>query len=151
MGSPPPAGSKNVVPKLRSVNNMVIAPARTGKDSRINQDVTKIDHENNGTLNNVMPGARMFRNVVIMLIAPKMDDAPDTWTAKIAKSIDMPPSFTDNGGYKTQPTPEPSWSLPPGAKTEQTASVVPAKYSQNDRLFIRGNAMSGAPICNGMK
>ena len=107
-GSPPPAGSKNVKPKLRSISNMVIAPAKTGKDNRINQEVTKIDHENNGTLNNVMPGARMFRNVVIMLIAPRMDEAPETWTAKIARSIDMPPSRTDNGGYKTQPTPEPS-------------------------------------------
>ena len=86
----------------------MIAPARTGNDRRISQLVTKIDHENSGTLNSVMPGARMFRNVVIMLIAPRMDDAPDTWTAKIAKSIDMPPSFTDSGGYRTQPTPEPA-------------------------------------------
>ena len=113
--------------------------------------MTKIDQENSGTLNRVMPGARMFRKVVIMLIAPRMDEAPETWTAKIAKSIDIPASRTDSGGYKTQPTPEPSWPLPPGMITEQTASVVPAQYSQKDRLFIRGNAMSGAPICNGMK
>jgi hypothetical protein len=45
------------------------------------------DHANSGTLNRVMPGARMFRKVVMMLIAPRIDDAPDTWTAKIAKSI----------------------------------------------------------------
>ena len=77
---------------------MVIAPARTGSDNRINQLVTKIDHENSGTLNRVMPGARMFRNVVIMLIAPKIDEAPETCTAKIAKSIDMPPSLTLSGG-----------------------------------------------------
>ena len=57
---------------------MVIAPARTGRDSRISQLVTKIDHENSGTLNRVMPGARMFRKVVIMLIAPRIDEAPDT-------------------------------------------------------------------------
>ena len=67
---------------------MVIAPARTGRDSRISHDVTKIDQENSGTLNSVMPGARMFRKVVMMLIAPTMDEAPDTWTAKIAKSIE---------------------------------------------------------------
>ena len=77
---------------------MVIAPARTGRDNRISQLVTKIDHAKSGTLNRVMPGARMFRKVVIMLIAPRIEDAPETWTAKIAKSIDMPPSFTDSGG-----------------------------------------------------
>ena len=105
---------------------MVIAPAKTGRDKRINQLVTKIDHANSGTLNRVMPGARMFRNVVIILIAPRIEDAPETWTAKIARSIDMPPSFTESGGYRTQPTPEPACPLPPGARMEQTASVVPA-------------------------
>ena len=38
-----------------------------------------------------------------------------------------------------------------GDKTEQIASVVPATYIQKDRLFILGNAISGAPICRGMK
>ena len=56
----------------------------------------------------VMPGARMFRKVVIMLIAPRIEEAPDRWTAKIARSIDIPPSDVDSGGYSTQPTPEPS-------------------------------------------
>ncbi len=87
IGSPPPAGSKKVVPKLRSVSSMVMAPARTGSASRISQAVTKIDQANNGTLCMVMPGARMFRKVVIMLIAPRIDEAPDKWTAKIARSM----------------------------------------------------------------
>ena len=78
IGSPPPAGSKNVVPKFLSVSNIVIAPASTGNDSNIKKAVTKIDHANNGTLWSVIPGARIFRNVVIMLIAPRIDDAPDT-------------------------------------------------------------------------
>ena len=56
---------------------MVMAPARTGRDSRISQAVMKMDHANSGTLNRVIPGARMFRKVVIMLIAPRMDEAPD--------------------------------------------------------------------------
>jgi hypothetical protein len=74
----------------------------------MSQLVTKIDQLNNGTLNRVMPGARIFKKVVIMLMAPRIEDAPDTWTAKIAKSIDIPPSRTDSGGYRTQPTPDPS-------------------------------------------
>ena len=65
-----------------------MAPARTGSDSRISQEVTKIDQANSGTLCRVMPGARMFRKVVIMLIAPRIDEAPETWTAKIARSIE---------------------------------------------------------------
>jgi len=77
---------------------MVIAPARTGSDSRISQEVTKIDQLNSGTLCSVMPGARMFRKVVIMLIAPRIELAPDRWTAKIARSIDIPPSFVESGG-----------------------------------------------------
>ena len=52
--------------------------------------VTMIDQANSGTLCSVMPGARMFRKVVIMLIAPRIDEAPERWTAKIARSIDMP-------------------------------------------------------------
>ena len=66
---------------------MVIAPARTGRLSKISQAVTKIDHANSGTLCMVMPGARMFKKVVIMLIAPRIDEAPDRWTAKIARSM----------------------------------------------------------------
>ena len=56
----------------------MIAPAKTGRASKISHAVTNIDHANKGTLNKVMPGARILRNVVIMLIAPKIDDAPET-------------------------------------------------------------------------
>jgi hypothetical protein len=104
---------------------MVIAPARTGKANKINQAVTKIDHENNGTLNKVIPGARIFRNVVIIFMAPRIEDAPDTCTANIARSMDIPLSLTDNGGYSTHPTPDPNCPLPPGDNTEQIARDVP--------------------------
>ena len=43
-----------------------------------------------------MPGARMLRMVVMMLIEPMMDDAPMMWIAKIARSIPGP-ICTDNG------------------------------------------------------
>ena len=67
---------------------MVMAPAKTGRASRISQAVMKIAQANSGALCRVMPGARMFRKVVIMLIAPRIDEAPETWTAKIARSIE---------------------------------------------------------------
>ena len=55
---------------------------------RIIQAVMNTDQANSGTLNRVIPGARMFRKVVMILIAPRMDEAPETWTAKIARSIE---------------------------------------------------------------
>ena len=107
------------------MSNIVIAPASTGNANSINQAVTKIDHENRGTLNKVIPGARIFRNVVIIFMAPRIEDAPDTCTANIAKSMDIPLSFTDSGGYRTHPTPEPNCPFPPGDNTEQIARDVP--------------------------
>ena len=109
---------------------MVIAPAKTGRASRISQAVTKIDQVNSGILCMVMPGARMFKTVVIMLIAPRIDDAPDRWIAKIARSMEMPASLVDRGGYSTQPTPDPCNPLPPGASIEATPSDVPATNIQ---------------------
>ena len=97
-------------------------------------------------MNKVIPGARIFKNVVIIFIAPRIEDAPDTWTANIARSMDIPLSLTESGGYNTHPTPEPNWPLPPGDSTEQMANEVPVTYSQKERLFILGKAISGDPI-----
>ena len=77
---------------------MVIAPASTGSASRIMNAVTMIDQAKSGTLCSVIPGARMFMKVVIMLIAPRIDEAPERCTAKIARSIDMPTSVVESGG-----------------------------------------------------
>ena len=44
-----------------------------------------------------MPGARMLRMVVMMLIEPMIDDAPMMWIAKIVRSMPMP-ACTDSGG-----------------------------------------------------
>jgi hypothetical protein len=44
----PPKGSKNAVLKLRSVNNIVIPPASTGKDNNNKNAVIKIAHTNKG-------------------------------------------------------------------------------------------------------
>ena len=47
-GSPPPAGSKKEVLMLRSVNSIVIAPARTGKDNNRRITVNNTAHTNSG-------------------------------------------------------------------------------------------------------
>ena len=118
---------------------------------RIRKAVTTIDQGKSGVLCSVIPGARIFKKVVIMFIALSMEDAPDKWMANIARSIDIPCSEVDRGAYSTHPTPDPNCPLPPGASKLQTASEEPATYNQYDRLFIRGNAMSGAPIIKGIK
>ena len=89
-GSPPPAGSKNDVLKLRSVNNIVIAPAKTGKDNNNKNAVINTDHTNKGNRYNVNPGNRILKIVVIKLTAPKIEEAPDKCNEKIAISTEGP-------------------------------------------------------------
>jgi len=48
MGSPPPAGSKKVVLRFRSVSSIVIPAAKTGKDRRRSTAVISTDHTNRG-------------------------------------------------------------------------------------------------------
>ncbi len=89
-GSPPPAGSKKWVLKLRSVSSMVIAPARTGSESSSRKAVISTDQANSGIRCRVMPGARMLKIVVMKLIAPRMDEAPARWSARMAQSMAGP-------------------------------------------------------------
>jgi hypothetical protein len=76
MGSPPPAGSKKDVLRLRSVNNIVIAPASTGRDKSNKMAVKNTDHTNKGVWSQESPGARMLIIVVIKFTAPKIEEAP---------------------------------------------------------------------------
>jgi hypothetical protein len=101
--------------------------------------------QNIGIFISVMPGARMFSTVVMMLIAPMMELAPARWTAKIAMS--MPgPICIDRGAYMVQP----AALAPPGTKKEPSSSRDAATSSQKLKLFIRANAMSLAPIIIGI-
>ena len=58
------------------MNNMVIAPASTGRRSNNRMAVIKTDHTNKGILFIVISGAFILRMVVIKLIAPMIEDAP---------------------------------------------------------------------------
>ena len=73
-GSPPPQGSKNLLFILRSVSNIVIAPAKTGRDRRSNREVIPIDQPNNGNRSNFKPSPRILKIVVIKLIEAKIDE-----------------------------------------------------------------------------
>ncbi len=83
---------KNDVPKLRSQISMVIAPASTGIASSNRNVVTSIDQMNSGILCMVMPGARIFRIVVMKLIAPSSELIPARCSANSVQSMPMPGS-----------------------------------------------------------
>ena len=70
---------------------------------------------------------------------------PIRWIAKIMKATLNPPS-SDSGGYIVQPPCGP----PPGMKISPISSRNANGRIQNDQLFMRGSAMSGAPICIGI-
>ena len=65
-----------MVLKLRSVNNIVMAPASTGRDRSKRTAVIRIDHTNRGIVKKVIPGSFMLKIVVMKLIAPKILLAP---------------------------------------------------------------------------
>ena len=144
-GSPPPAGLKKLVPKCRSVSVIVMAPASTGITAISRKAVISHVQQNSGIFIRDMPGARMFRIVTMMLIEPMMELAPRMCSAKIATSIDGPICKV-SGAYSVQP----AAGAPPGMANVATSVTAAGIISQKLKLFMRANAMSAAPICNGI-
>lgn len=90
MGSPPPAGSKKVVLRFRSVNSIVIPAAKTGRDRRSRTAVISTDQTNSGVWYWDKAGGFMLIIVVIKLIAPRIDETPAKCREKIARSTEAP-------------------------------------------------------------
>jgi len=85
--------------------------------------------------------------VVIKFIEASMEEAPARCSEKIARST-LPPAwaiFLESGGYIVHPVPAPL-STPAEARSR----IKEGGTNQNLILFIRGNAMSGAPIISGI-
>lgn len=145
-GSPPPAGSKNDVFRFRSVRSIVMAPARTGRVSTRRIVVMITAHTNRGIRSSRIPFDRMLIMVVMKLIDPRIDEAPAKCNEKMAKSTDGPEwaKFLDSGGYTVHPVPAPF-----STAADDTRRIRDGGISQNLRLFIRGNAISGAPSISG--
>jgi len=76
--------------KLRSVNSIVIAPAKTGKDNNNKNAVINTAHAYKGSLCINIPGLRILKIVTIKLIAPNIEDAPAICKLNIAKSTEGP-------------------------------------------------------------
>jgi hypothetical protein len=75
---------------LRSVSNIVIPPAKTGKERRRRKAVISIDHTKRGSLCIVMPGPLILKIVVMKLIDDNMELIPERWRLNIAKSTAPP-------------------------------------------------------------
>jgi len=145
MGSPPPEGSKKEVLKLRSVSNIVIAPAKTGRERRRRKAVNKTDQTKRGMISRDRPLPRILAIVVMKLMEPKIEEIPAKWSEKIPKSTAAPwCPRVDKGGYTVQPVPTPD-----STNEENSIRKRAGGRSQKDKLLRRGKAISGAPNNRG--
>jgi hypothetical protein len=75
---------------FRSVNSIVIAPARTGKDKTSKNVVSNTLQMNKGNRSKEVNEFRMFKIVEMKLMDPKIDLAPARCKEKMAKSTANP-------------------------------------------------------------
>lgn len=68
----------------------MIAPANTGRDRSRRMAVIITDHTNSGMESRFMDKGRMFRIVVMKLMAPRIEDTPARWSLKIVRSTEIP-------------------------------------------------------------
>jgi hypothetical protein len=97
-----------------------------------------------------MPGARILKIVVIKLIAPKIEDAPARCRAKIARSIAGPESHRSKGAHRSSSRRRRLGHRIALHEHRKDKEQKEKGNSQNEILFMRGNAMSGAPIIKGV-
>lgn len=88
MGSPPPEGSKKVELKLRSNNSIVIAPAKTGRESSKRTVVIKIDQISSGWKENFIKELVKFIIVTMKFTAPRIEEIPARCKERIARSTE---------------------------------------------------------------
>jgi len=125
---------------------MVIAPASTGRERSRRMAVMSTDQTNRGTVSNFMLIGRMFKMVVMKLIAPRIEEAPAKCSEKIVISMAgvLWNIWLERGGYTVHPVPAPE-----SENDEAISNEIEGGRSQKLMLFIRGNAMSGAVIIRG--
>lgn len=131
---------------FRSVRSIVIAPAKTGSERRSKIAVIKTDHTKRGIRSKEIPLDRILIIVVMKLTAPKIEEIPAKCNEKMAKSTEAPAweILAERGGYTVHPVPAPfSTRLLINRRESEGGSI------QKLMLFIRGNAMSGAPNIRG--
>ena len=139
-------GQRKLYFKFRSVSSMVIPAARTGKDNRSNTAVTRTDHTKSGVWYWVMAGGFMLIIVVIKLMAPRIETMLARCREKMVRSAEAPACsrFPAKGGYTVKLVPVPASTI-----DDVSSNRKEGGSSQKLMLFIRGKAISGAPIIRG--
>lgn len=132
--------------RFRSVSSIVIAPARTGRESNKRIAVIFTAQTNKGTRSRRKPFDRMLITVVMKLIAPRIEEIPAKCREKIARSTEGPAwaKLLERGGYTVHPVPTPF-----STAADLNRRIRDGGSSQNLILFIRGNAISGAASIKG--
>jgi len=125
---------------------MVMPAARTGSESSNRTAVMRTDQTNSGVWYCDRAGGFILIAVVIKLIAPRIEDTPARWSEKMARSTEAPAwaRLPANGGYTVHPVPAPASTVEEASRSRKEGGS-----SQKLILFMRGNAMSGAPIMRG--
>lgn len=128
------------------MRSIVIPAASTGRERSRRTAVISTDQTNNGVWYCVMAGGFMLIIVVMKLIAPRIEDTPARCSEKMVRSTDAPAcaKLPASGGYTVHPVPAPASTIDEASKRRNDGG-----RSQKLMLFIRGNAMSGAPIISG--
>lgn len=124
----------------------MIPAASTGRERRSKTAVIRTDHTNSGVWYCDRAGGFMLMAVVIKLIAPRMEEIPAKWREKMVRSTDAPAwaRLPANGGYTVHPVPAPASTVAEAKRRRKDGGS-----SQKLMLFMRGKAMSGAPIIRG--
>lgn len=124
----------------------MIPAAKTGSDKRSKIAVIKTDQTNNGVWYWFIAGGFIFRIVVIKLMAPRIEETPAKCSEKIVRSTEGPACaiLPAKGGYTVQPVPAPDSTAEEASRRRKEGG-----RSQKLILFIRGKAISGAPIIRG--
>lgn len=124
----------------------MIPAARTGRDRSSKTAVIRTDQTNRGVWYCERAGGFMLIAVVMKLIAPRIEEIPARCREKIARSTEAPAwaRLPARGGYTVQPVPTPASTVEDARSRRKDGGS-----SQKLILFIRGNAMSGAPIIRG--
>ena len=98
----------------------------------------------------VMPGARSRKTVVMMFTPVRRVATATNARPMIQRSGPTPGDIraSESGGYAYQPIAAPP---PAEANDESRTRSPPPTKNQYESAFSRGNAMSGAPICSGIR
>lgn len=126
----------------------MIAPANTGSLVISKTAVTAIAQSIRGKRSRETSLVVREQIIVVRkLILPKIEEIPAKCKLKIAKSTEIPEWYleSERGGYTVHPVPTPASRI-----LDKRRNKKEGIRSQNERLFIRGKAMSATPSIRGI-